>query len=154
MSKQVENEKARLNILTGFIYGVVLFQRGESDPHTVQVDLSKLTKESALSHMCHGIKQRVNDAAAMPAGTSRDERIAAAEAAALAIETNASRTRATGFDERQSLAITIYVAKKYSGKLPKGGRALVWENISGLAKPKADAFWKHVDAMLEGGTDW
>lgn len=154
MTKKVSNEKAKLVLNTNFILGVPLFTRGEQEAHIVNVDVSQLTKEAALSHLVHGIKQRVTDAAAMPKGTSREDRIKAAEEAAKAIEANTTRTRESGYTERQNMAITMFAARKHSGKLPKGGKATVIGEIGQLPEPKAEAFWKQVDAALSSEADW
>ena len=132
---------------------VPLFAR-TSDPYMVRVDLTRLESETVRALAYHGLRQKIADAAAASNGTPRDERIAAAEKVVAKIERNEMGSRGESWTEEQLMGISMYVAKKHSGKMPKGGKSAVWQAIEGLDDAKRERFDAAVRAALSEDEAW
>ena len=152
MSKQTDKTN-RVSIAIVPTIEIPLFARSDN-PHMVRMDLTMVTAETARALMYHGLRQKIADAAAAPAGTPRDERIALAEKVARSIETNTLGSRVETWTEMQLMGISMFVAKKYAGKVPKGGKAGVWAEIEDLPAEKRERFDAAVQAAMGEGDDW
>ena len=137
----------KVNIDLDEVYEVTLFSKGKMQEAKVSVNLAKLTAESVLEHMRHGIKQRLTDAASTTKGL-RADKVKAARAVASAIEANTVRARAAGLSPRMKLVCDIYIARFAGGKPPKGGSAVTLALIEKLPAAEQAAIHKIADAVL------
>ena len=132
---------------------VPLFAR-TSDPYMVRVDLTGLESETVRALAYHGLRQKIADAAAASNGTPRNERIAAAEKVVAKIESNNMGSRGESWTEEQLMGISMYVARKHSGKMPKGGKSAVWQEIEDMDASKRVRFDAAVRTALSEDEAW
>ena len=132
---------------------VPLFAR-TSEPHMVRVDLTQLNTETVRALAYHGLRQKIADAAAASNGTPRDERIAAAEKVVAKIESNNMGSRGESWTEEQLMGISMFVSKKHGGKMPKGGKSTVWQEIEGMDASRREKFDAAVRAALSEDEAW
>ena len=132
---------------------VPLFARTDA-PYMVRLDLTRLNSETVRAIFYHGLRQKIADAAAASNGTPRDERIAAAEKAAEKIECNNMGSRGESWTEEQLMGISMFVAKKHSGKIPKGGKSAVWQEIEDMDASRREKFDAAVRAALSEDEAW
>ena len=147
--KNASSALTKVNVKTGFVFETQMFTRGDNaNPVAIRTDVSKITKETALALILFGIKEKFNNATCNPKAKTREDKIKEVERVRDAIEGNALSERATGYTDRQELAISLYRDKVLGGKMPSGGKATVWKVIGEMTKERSTKFWAHVDATL------